>query len=250
MKANPGIDVLIVEDSLSFALELEMLCEQLNFNVLATAADSATALDVIFSTTPDLILMDIHIGGLLTGFEIGDRIRHLGVPILFISSVTDPDVHEAIAKMNSVGFLVKPVQPQTITEALTRIVDEQFQLEESGGVKFVRKADGRDAFYFNHQGSFRRVELSSITDIASDGNYCRFNQLNERTYLIRITMSEVTKLTEGRQFIRCHRQHFVNSLLVRAINTDTGHLVLEGGREVPYSRRNKALVRQLGLLLR
>lgn len=250
MKESSRIDVLIVEDSLSYALELEMLCEELGFRVLATAEDSGTALDVIFSTTPDLILMDIHIGGRLSGVELGERIQHLGVPILFISSVTDQAVHEATAKLNSVGFLVKPVRATTVEEALNRIIDERFRFKEGGGVQFIRKAGGRDAFYFNHKGVFRRVELDSITDISSDGNYCRFHQLDGRDYFVRITLAEVEKITEGQQFIRCHRQHLVNVSKVEAIKTEEGLLVLEGAREVPFSRRNKALVQQLGLLLK
>jgi len=245
-----NIEVLIVEDSLSYAVELEMLCEQLDFKVVAVAEDSGTALDVIFSKTPDLILMDIHIGGRLTGVEIAQRIQHLGVPVLFISSVTDPAVHDTVARLNSVGFLVKPVTDTTVMGALGKLVSERFTLKEGGGVKFVRKAGGRDAFYFNHKGRFRRVELSTITDIASEGNYCKFNQSGGTSYLIRITLAEVTKLTDGAQFLRCHRQHLVNGRMVETIDTEAGILILRGGRKVPFSRRNKALVGQLGLLLR
>jgi response regulator of citrate/malate metabolism len=43
------ISVLIVEDDLSFALELEMLVLEIGYHVVGVAESSAAALDIIYS---------------------------------------------------------------------------------------------------------------------------------------------------------------------------------------------------------
>ena len=66
-----SLKILIVEDELSFALELQMLLEELNYNVLKHVDNSDEALKVIYENHPDLIFMDIDIKGDLSGIEIG-----------------------------------------------------------------------------------------------------------------------------------------------------------------------------------
>ncbi len=54
-----NINFLIVEDSLSFSIELKMILEEIGYNVIGQAEDSAKALEIIFAKKPDIILMDI-----------------------------------------------------------------------------------------------------------------------------------------------------------------------------------------------
>jgi len=77
---NHNFDVLIVEDSLSYAIVLERMCKEIGLSVIVSVADSASALDIIFAEYPDLILMDNNIGGMLRGEEVGKEIDHLGIP--------------------------------------------------------------------------------------------------------------------------------------------------------------------------
>jgi CheY-like chemotaxis protein len=83
------LNLLIVEDSVSYAVELEQLATEIGYNVIAVTDNSADALDIIFSQQPDIILMDICIKGRLSGIDIGKRIKHLDIPILYITSFDD-----------------------------------------------------------------------------------------------------------------------------------------------------------------
>jgi len=58
------MNVLIIEDSFNFALELEMKLVKLGHTIVGPVIDNAEeALDVIKTTLPDLIMMDIHLNG-------------------------------------------------------------------------------------------------------------------------------------------------------------------------------------------
>ena len=112
------LDVLIVEDNLSFALELEMLIQEIGYNIVGRVDNSDEALEIILNKQPDFILMDVDIKGNMTGIEIGDKIKHLDIPILFITSFGD-DVHYQKAKQTlMVGYLVKPIDKFTLLTSI------------------------------------------------------------------------------------------------------------------------------------
>ena len=88
-----NLNILIVEDSISYSIELEQLASEIGFNVIGVVDNSADALDTIFSTPPDIILMDINIKGKLNGIEIAKKINHLNIPILYITSFNDEKIN-------------------------------------------------------------------------------------------------------------------------------------------------------------
>ena len=90
------LDVLVVEDNLSFALELSMMLEDIGYNVIGQVDNAAEALELIFSKMPDIILMDHDIKGEMTGIELGNKIRHLDIPILYITSFGNEEHYEEV----------------------------------------------------------------------------------------------------------------------------------------------------------
>ena len=118
------LKVLIVEDNFSFAIELEMLLEELNYEVISKHDNSATALEAIFSKEPDLILMDINIKGELNGVEIGQKIIGLNIPILYITSFKDEATYREAAKSNMIGYLVKPIEKYSLRTAVQLAIEK------------------------------------------------------------------------------------------------------------------------------
>ncbi|MEZ4986457.1 MAG: response regulator [Saprospiraceae bacterium] len=57
------LEVLIVEDDLSFALELEMLLADLGYSVASIVDNAKDALRQIASKSIDIILMDVGLKG-------------------------------------------------------------------------------------------------------------------------------------------------------------------------------------------
>ena len=112
------LKILIVEDNLSFALELEMLLDEMGYTDTMRADHSGTALDYIYSQEPDLILMDIDINGNLSGLELGEKIAHLDIPVLYITALQEAPYQEASRQSSAIGYLVKPVQPLTLRSAI------------------------------------------------------------------------------------------------------------------------------------
>ncbi|MFW6361733.1 MAG: PAS domain S-box protein [Spirochaetota bacterium] len=100
--------ILIVEDEALIAASEAQTLRKRGYKVF-TAVSGEKAFELLRSTRVDLILMDIDLGpGQMDGTETA--IRVLGeyeVPIVFLSSHTEPEIVEKTEKITSYGYVVK-----------------------------------------------------------------------------------------------------------------------------------------------
>lgn len=67
-----SLNVLIVEDDLSFSIELGMLVEEIGYQVAGRVDNAEEAQALIEQKVPDFILLDIDLKGKMTGLELGE----------------------------------------------------------------------------------------------------------------------------------------------------------------------------------
>ena len=74
--------MLVVEDSLIIALEVEDIGARLGAEAVSTAATVDGALEVIHSAAPDVAILDNNLGD-GTSFAAANRLLELNLPFLF-----------------------------------------------------------------------------------------------------------------------------------------------------------------------
>jgi DNA-binding response OmpR family regulator len=107
--------ILIVEDEMLVAMELEAILEDLGYVSVGIAPDMPTALELA-TLKPDLALVDLNLRDGLTGPEIGKRIsgEHKAT-VLFITA--NPRVlGDGIA--GTIGVLTKPTDLENVSAAV------------------------------------------------------------------------------------------------------------------------------------
>ena len=101
--------ILLVEDEALIAVMEKETLKRHGFNVI-TASSGEKAIDIT-RTTPDidLILMDINLGrGKMDGTEAAETIlKERDIPVLFLSSYTQPEIVEKTEKITSYGYVTK-----------------------------------------------------------------------------------------------------------------------------------------------
>ena len=114
--------IMVVEDDALIALDIVSLLEDLGHEVVAEAADAYTAWELAEGGKPDLALVDIRLARNTDGGQLARRLYdQLGVRSLFVSGSITDDFRNAMAEINPVGFLGKPVTRRTLGEALSAI---------------------------------------------------------------------------------------------------------------------------------
>ncbi len=118
--------ILIVEDNeLNLKLFRDLL-ETNNFDVVDTK-DGLVAFDLVLSSMPDLILMDIQLHG-ISGFDIIKRIKQddelRRIPIIAVTAFAMKDDEERILRSGCEAYISKPISIgpflETINSFLTR----------------------------------------------------------------------------------------------------------------------------------
>jgi two-component system, response regulator PdtaR len=107
--------VLIVEDEILVALNLQQAIDAIGYETVGVAPDSETAFEMA-EARPDIAFVDINLRDGETGPEIGARLaRDYGACVLFVTA-NPAQVANGIA--GTVGFLNKPFDEDTIASTL------------------------------------------------------------------------------------------------------------------------------------
>lgn len=106
--------ILIVEDEMLVALELQSILLDLGYEVLGIAPDLATARRY-FDEEIDLALVDLNLRDGLTGPQIGGTLGSSGVTVLFVTA--NPRLlGEGIA--GAIGVITKPTDEDMVRNAV------------------------------------------------------------------------------------------------------------------------------------
>ncbi|HEX7781304.1 MAG TPA: response regulator [Sphingobium sp.] len=112
--------VLIVEDEIFVALEIEHIVRSLGMDVCAIAADRKDAL--LAADDCDIALVDLNLRDGPTGVDIGHALSALhGVRVIY---VTANPAQIGAASATALGVITKPFRDITIREALVAAAAE------------------------------------------------------------------------------------------------------------------------------
>ena len=124
--------ILIVEDEILVALEMECILEERGYHVVGIAADLVDAL-AFADGSIDLALVDLNLRDGLTGPEIGKRLAHEHKANVLFVTANPRLLGDGIA--GTVGVLTKPTDEASLAAAvafaLARSSGEQLQAPPS-----------------------------------------------------------------------------------------------------------------------
>jgi PAS domain S-box-containing protein len=108
MIQGTGRTILLVEDEVIIAMSEKMQLEKYGYTVSITTSGEKAVEKVDASADIDLILMDIDLGKGMDGTEAaGIILKNQDIPIVFVSSHTEPEIVEKTEKITSYGYVVK-----------------------------------------------------------------------------------------------------------------------------------------------
>jgi two-component system response regulator LytT len=230
--------ILIVEDE-------DLAVKKLK-KTLMSVDDSATIVgeaDSIKSTvswlqnnpSPDLILMDIELAD-GQSFEVFNHVQ-VKSPVIFITSY-DEYALKAF-KVNSVDYLLKPVQKEDLEAAL----DKYRQMKKMYGsdtdsstisldvlVKELQQKlqtkDYRKRFLVKHGQKLVSVEVDEIAYFFSDGRLNFFKTFDNRKFVVDYTMDELNDMLDPDKYFRISRSFFISVNSVAQIHDYFGNRIL------------------------
>jgi len=143
--------LLVVEDESIIALGTKMTLEEYGYSVQIVHRGEAAVKAVVENPDIDLILMDINLGSGMDGTEAAALIlKSRDLPVVFLSSHTEPEVVEKTEKITSYGYVVKD-SGGTVLDASIKMAFKLFaaKISEMEKEKSLRESEGNYRILFH-----------------------------------------------------------------------------------------------------
>ena len=106
-------EILIVEDERIVAEDIKERLKNLGYTS-SVAPSGERALQEAGKASPDLVLMDIVLGGTIDGIEAAQVLHSLDIPVIFLTAHADEKTLEQAKLTEPYGYLVKPFEDREL----------------------------------------------------------------------------------------------------------------------------------------
>lgn len=231
--------ILIVEDDISIAENIQEILELLGYVNIDIANSANQCIKVIKKYRPDLVFMDIKLKGDKDGIELGEIVKQMvDAPLVFVTSYSDPTIIERAKRISPAGFIVKPFNTNDI-HAIVEIVLYNKRTKPVSEVSAVSTTNDSpylvsDAVFIKADNSFERVAYDDIYYVEANGNMVTIFT-KKRDYNIRKSMKEIEEILPSQLFLRVQKSFIVHLGQIESFNTK--EIILHSGAIVQVGRQ-------------
>jgi DNA-binding LytR/AlgR family response regulator len=247
--------ILVVDDEAPIRDELAyLLGEDVRVGTVLVADDGGSALRLLGERDVDAVFLDIRMPG-LDGLDIARILRKYenAPPFVFVSAY-DSHAVEAF-DLRAVDYLLKPIRPDRVREAVTRISGLLPPEDQADDVAAAEAADQsalppaveavNEKIAVDVGGSTRFVQRSDVRYVEAHGDYARLVTPTGR-FLVRVALSALEAQWTSAGFARIHRRWLVNLSHVDEVVHENGRMTLVvAGDRLEVSRRHTRAVRDM-----
>ncbi|MEI6139864.1 MAG: LytTR family DNA-binding domain-containing protein [Mariniphaga sp.] len=213
---------IIIEDEQLAVRNLETILNELGgFKILA-AIDSIEEAVEWFSchSQPDIVFMDIHLAD-GSAFEIFKKVL-ITCPIIFTTAY-DEYALKAF-KVNSVDYLLKPINKEDVNKALDKLKTLVSERNEKQGLQDLIALYKKGSSYKTHflvpvkGDKLIPLQSADIAYIFLDASLVKAFTYGDKSYVLDITLDELTKMLDPQLFFRANRQFIIARNAIKDID--------------------------------
>jgi two-component system response regulator AlgR len=202
MAEAKSLRVLVADDEPLATERLQLLLARADgAQLVGTASDGESAINLTGALSPDLLLLDIAMPG-LDGIGVARALAgHSPSPaVVFVTAFDQFAV--AAFEIEAVDYLMKPVDPIRLQRALDRA---RIHIEQREG----RPAPGRlsqwlEEFWASDLSGLVRIAARDVDRVSAERDYMRLH-VGRRSWLIHHSMAALEEGQDPELFVRLHR---------------------------------------------
>lgn len=231
--------ILIIEDEARAANQLQNLLTQCGFefhllDVIDTVEDSVNWFNQ--NPVPELVFMDIQLADGLS-FEIFQQVS-VNCPIIFTTAF-DQYAIKAF-KVNSVDYLLKPIQKEDLKHALDKFTSVKQQHVDMQLVQRMlselQTPKTRQGILVKEGDGFAQIQISELLYVYSEDSIT-FGVTKSKRFIIDETVDELQQTLNASLFFRINRGQLVSKNAIQKIDKYFNHrlkLTIENHRDQEF----------------
>jgi two-component system response regulator LytT len=229
------MNILIVEDEDLAVDKLKKTLEKVDEDAQVIGVTGSIHSSVSWlseNPAPDLILMDIELAD-GQSFEIFDQIK-VKSPVIFITSYDEYALRAF--KVNSIDYLLKPVQTEDLDAALEKFreLKQTFSVMPDSQTTNIEKLvkelqnqfvpkEYRKRFLVKHVQKLVSVEVDTIAYFYSEERFSFFKTSEDKQFIVDYNMDELEELLDPKEFFRISRAFIISIRSVELIGDYFGN---------------------------
>ena len=216
MSEKSPLRVYVVDDEPLAVTRLTRLLRQTHrVEIMGSTSDPSEALEFLSNQNVDAVFLDIQMPG-MTGFELLQKLPK--EPAVVFTTAYDRFALDAF-EVNSVDYLVKPIEVPRLEKALTKLERLRGTPQEhirALARELTRKFPERISSRIGERVVF--VEIRKITHFYAKDKLT-YAATGSKDYAVDITISELGEKLDPDVFIRIHRATLLNLNYVEELSS-------------------------------
>ncbi|MFA9189820.1 response regulator [Flavobacterium sp. FZUC8N2.13] len=229
---------ILIDDEKRARISLSILLEEYcpNIEVVAQCENLAEGVKAIRKYKPDLVLLDIEMPG-HSGLELLDFFDENEIHFSIIFTTAYNEYALQAFKFSAIDYLLKPINPEQLVEAIQRLEKQKQKLENYTILKENINNGSLDKIAVPSGNSLIFLDTSKISHIKGEGSYAEVFCSNGTKNLVSRNLKNFEDiLCKDKRFMRVHKSYIINFEYVVVYNkSDGGSLELESGIHIPVS---------------
>ena len=229
---------IIIDDEkrarVSLSLLLQEYCPQVT--IVAECENLPEGVKAIRKHQPNIVLLDIEMPG-HSGLELLDFFDENEVNFSIIFTTAYNEYALKAFKFSAVDYLLKPIIPEELAEAVERVAKQKQRFENLRAFKENLQQETLTKIAVPSGNTLLFLDTDKIMYIKGEGAYSEvFCSDGSRQLVSRNLKNFEDILCSDSRFLRIHKSYIVNFNFVTAFNkSDGGSIELENKAQIPVS---------------
>jgi len=216
--------VVIADDEPIARAGLRAILERVDdVEVVAEARTGREAAAAIAASRPDVVFLDVEMPE-LDGFGALDAVRAMGAPAEVVFVTAHPERAPEAFDVNAVDYVLKPLRPSRVLEAVSRAYQRRFGVARQSGPTIGVKTGDR----------IRVLDQRTIDWVEADDEHVVIHSAGGARLRVRETLAGIERRLDAALFARLHRSTLANVARIREIQPyfhgDCYVILLDGTR--------------------
>lgn len=226
------VSIGVIEDEAIVAMGITQALRELGYAVPKAAANYTQALEMIGHEKPDMLLIDIYLGGYKDGIDLALKVKQeYTIPFIFLTANSDAATVEKAKKAEAQAYLVKPFRKEELFASIELCLYNYARRQKEPAMPENNYLVNNCLFIKNGQ-YFQKTAIDDILYLESDSVYLNVHT-KESKLLVRSSLPDYIALIASPNFYRIHRSYAVNLQHVQKINSDS---LFINNTELPIAR--------------